>query len=303
MPLAEVSSYPRNEILSYEEIAKIAKACIGLGINKFRLTGGEPLLRKGLETLVQNLSRLEGVEDLSLTTNGMLFPQQGKALAEAGLQRINISLDTLNPDKFKKLTRGGAFEAVMEGIELALQLKLNPVKINIVVIRGFNEDELDNIIQWAAGKPIILRFIEFMPNSSTLDTSWGPEKVITAKEIRERCLSLRTLEPNYEGVHGYGPAEYWRIPSSETIIGFISPLSKSCFCQKCRRLRLTADGHLQLCLHHDIQIDLKTPLRGGADTADIARIIQTGILRKPEAHHLNEDYHQCLSDPMSRIGG
>jgi cyclic pyranopterin phosphate synthase len=303
MPSSGGIPYSRDEILSYEEICKIADACLLSGINKFRLTGGEPLLRNGLDKLVMKLSRLRGIEDLSLTTNGILFPRLGKALVEAGLKRINISLDTLNPLKFQEMTQGGALASVLEGLELAFELKLIPVKINVVVIRGFNDDEIEDIIRWAIGKPVILRFIEFMPNSITLDTTWSPDKVITANEIREKCLVLKPLEPFTGDIEGYGPAEYWRIPSSETIIGFISPLSREHFCQNCRRLRLSADGHLQLCLHHDIQIDLKTPLRKGAEAADIARIIQKGILKKPEAHYLNKDYHRCLSDSMSRIGG
>ncbi len=303
MPSTGASLHPKSEILTYEEILKVAQACLSLGINKFRLTGGEPLMRQGLEELVNNLSQLMGIQDLSLTTNGILFPQQGKKLADSGLQRVNISLDTLNPAKFHKLTRGGDLTQVMEAIRLALQLNLHPVKINVVMIRGFNDDELDDFIHWVSGQPLILRFIEFMPNSSTLDEAWGPEKVITADEIRERCLSLREMEPMENPVHGFGPAEYWNIPETQTRVGFINPISSLHFCERCRRIRLSADGHLHLCLHHPFTVDLKTPLRKGARIEDVARLIREGILHKPGEHQLREDFHQCFLGSMSQIGG
>ena len=247
------------------EIALLATGPLGnlraaaeLGITKVRLTGGEPLVRLGVVDLVRMLSRIPGVDDLSMTTNGILLPRYAADLAEAGLRRVNVSLDTLRPERFHHITRLGRFEDVLTGMEAAQAAGLEPIKINTVVIRGMNDDEVVDLAQKTAELAWNVRFIELMPvgNGMLTDGGWR-ERVVTAKEIRRQIeLSLGALEPAKMSA-GSGPARYYRLPGANGTLGFITPISEH-FCYQCNRLRLTADGQLRPCLLSDDEIDLRT---------------------------------------------
>jgi cyclic pyranopterin phosphate synthase len=303
MPEEGVAWRPHREILRYEEIETIVRVAADLGITKVRLTGGEPLVRLGLVDLVQKISRIDGVDDLAITTNGVLLACYAKDLAEAGLHRVNISLDTLDPERFRRITRRGNLSDVLDGIEAAREAGLSPVKINTVVIRDLNDDETVNL----AAKTFEaawwnIRFIELMPigNGHLVNETWE-DKVVTAREIREKIEStLGELNP-VRIKTGNGPARYYRLPGAAGTIGFITPVSEH-FCYRCNRLRLTADGQLRPCLLSDGEIDLRTPLREGADADAIRRLLMRGINCKPMRHHLDE-HLQPQNRTMSEIGG
>jgi cyclic pyranopterin phosphate synthase len=302
MPPEGVAPRSHEEILSYEEIATIVRAAADLGISKIRLTGGEPLVRLGLVDLVHMIAQTPGVDDLAMTTNGILLSRYAAALAEAGLQRVNISLDTLRPERFHHITRRGRLEDVLAGMEAAQATGLAPVKINTVVIRGMNDDEVVDFAQKTAELAWNVRFIELMPVGNGMLTEGGwRERVVTAKEIRRRIeLSLGPLEPAKMSA-GSGPARYYRLPGASGTLGFITPISEH-FCYQCNRLRLTADGQLRPCLLSDDEIDLRTPLRQGAKVEHIRDLLLTGIGSKPMNHHLD----QCQMPEnrvMSEIGG
>lgn len=302
MPPEGVAPRSHEEILSYEEIATIVRAAADLGITKIRLTGGEPLVRLGLADLVHIIARIPGVDDLAMTTNGILLSRHAAALAEAGLQRVNISLDTLRPERFRNITRRGRLEDVLAGMEAAQTAGLAPVKINTVVIRGMNDDEVVDLARKTAESAWNVRFIELMPlgNGMLTDGGWR-ERVVTAKEIRRQIeLSLGPLEPAKISA-GSGPARYYRLPGASGTLGFITPISEH-FCYQCNRLRLTADGQLRPCLLSDDEIDLRTPLRQGAKVEHIRDLLLRGIGSKPMNHHLD----QCQlpgNRVMSEIGG
>jgi cyclic pyranopterin phosphate synthase len=291
-----------EEILRYEEIETIVRAAAELDISKVRLTGGEPLVRLGIVDLVRGIARVPGIDDLAMTTNGILLPRYAAALAEAGLHRVNISLDTLRPERFKRISRLGRLEDVLAGIEAARQAGLGPIKINTVVIRGMNDDEVVDLARKTMEAGWNLRFIELMPvgNGVLVDGGWR-ERVVTAREIREKVeAALGELVPAKMSV-GEGPARYYQIPGAKGTLGFITAISEH-FCYRCNRLRLTADGQLRPCLLSDEEIDLRTPLRAGASVEQIKALLLQGIERKPMRHHLDE----CLrpeSRMMSEIGG
>ncbi len=303
MPEEGVPSILHDEVLRYEEIETIVRAAAELGITKVRLTGGEPLVRLGIVDLVRSIARIPGIDDLAMTTNGILLAHYADRLAEAGLHRVNISLDTLNAERFRRITRCGDLAHVLTGIEAARQAGLQPIKINTVVIRGMNDDEVVDL----AAKTLDaawwnIRFIELMPvgDGELMDTAWE-QQVVTAQEVRERIeAALGDLEPDKMRV-GSGPARYYRLPGAKGTLGFITPISEH-FCYRCNRLRLTADGQLRPCLLSDQEVDLRTPLRGGADVDEIKALIVEGIKRKPMRHHLDEHIHP-ESRAMSQIGG
>lgn len=282
---------PHKEILTFEELETIVKTAVKLGIKKIRLTGGEPLLRKNIDILIKKLTQIPEIIDLSLTTNGFFLEELGKRLKNAGLKRINISLDTLNKNKFEKLTGVSAFEKVLKSIDIALDLGFNPVKINTVVIRGFNEDEILELAKLTLEKPIEVRFIEFMPIGK--NSLWNEERVVTAKEIKKILESFSKLIPeiSYSG----GPAKVFRWKNAKGKIGLISPMSEP-FCYKCNRLRITADGKLRPCLFSDYEINLKPILREGKGTLEEAFFLALKI--KPIKHNIN-----FTLKPMRAIGG
>jgi GTP 3',8-cyclase len=281
MPPEGVSALKHSDILSYEEVCLIARAAAELGIKKVRITGGEPLVRANLTSLVRMLSEIEGIDDLSLTTNGIRLGSYANELRHAGLKRVNISLDSLRPKKFERITRIGKLEDVLQGIEAARAAGFKPVKINMVVLRGINDDEVIDFARKTVQKGWHVRFIEFMPvggNQQEMD-----ERFMPVSEIAGRIESLGTLEPYT--LDGNGPAKYFRLPGAIGTIGFISPVSEH-FCFKCNRLRLTAEGKLLPCLLSDKAIDLRGPLRQGASADEIKGLLEQAIAAKPEGHKL-----------------
>jgi cyclic pyranopterin phosphate synthase len=303
MPEDGVAWRPHEEILRYEEIETIVQAAADLGISKVRLTGGEPLVRLGIVALVRKIADIDGIDDLAMTTNGILLAHYAQDLTDAGLHRVNISLDTLDSERFRRITRSGDLEDVLRGIEAARQAELHPIKINTVVMRGLNDDEVVDL----AAKTLEagwwnIRFIELMPvgNGELISEEWE-EKIVTAREVRARIESaLGPLQPARMST-GSGPARYYRLPDGKGTVGFITPISEH-FCYRCNRLRLTADGQLRPCLLSDREIDLRTPLREGADAEEIKALIVQGINCKPMRHHLDE-HLRPQSRTMSEIGG
>jgi len=302
MPPQGVPKRSHAEILRYEEIETMVRAAAELGINKVRLTGGEPLVRPGIVDLVRMLARVEGIDDLAMTTNATLLNDYAKKLAQAGLQRVNISLDTLRPERFERITRCGRLEDALAGMEAARQAGLTPIKINTVVMRGMNDDEVIDFAQRTLEPGWHVRFIEIMPigNGMAVESNWR-ERVVTAREIQEQIeVALGPLEPA-KVLPGGGPARYYRLPGAKGTLGFITPISEH-FCYRCNRLRLTADGHLRPCLLSDYEIDLRTPLRNGADEEQIKTLILQSIASKPLQHHLDES-QAPKGRVMSEIGG
>ncbi|MGD2178832.1 MAG: GTP 3',8-cyclase MoaA [Anaerolineae bacterium] len=303
MPEEGVPWRPHGDVLRYEEIVIIVRAAAELGISKVRLTGGEPLVRLGIIDLVRQIARIPGIDDLAMTTNGVLLTHHARELANAGLHRVNISLDTLDAERFRRITRCGDLADVLAGIDAARQAGLRPIKINSVVIRGLNDNEVVDL----AAKTLQadwwnIRFIELMPvgNGGLMTEAWE-ERVVTAQEVRERIeAALGELEPAKMRA-GNGPARYYRLPGARGTIGFITPISEH-FCYTCNRLRLTADGQLRSCLLSEQEIDLRTPLREGADADEFRALIVKGINRKPMRHHLEEHVHP-EGRAMSQIGG
>ena len=284
-----------GDVLRYEEIDLVARAAAELGITKLRLTGGEPLVRAGLTDLVAMLARIKGIDDISMTTNGVLLERYAVGLKKAGLHRVNISLDSLRPEKFHKITRMGKLDDVLSGIEAAKEAGLNPVKINMVVIRGTNDDEISHFALLTLSDAWHVRFIEFMP---FIENGKKNRFLVPVSEIMERIEALGKLEPSLP--NGVGPAKYYRFPGAKGTIGFISPVTE-CFCQACNRMRLTADGKLRPCLFSDDEIDLRGPLRQGATVGDIKRLIRQAVASKPERHKLITGV--TCERFMSQIGG
>ncbi|MDI6890184.1 MAG: GTP 3',8-cyclase MoaA [Thermodesulfovibrionales bacterium] len=307
MPSEGLTPIEHKEILRYEEIVRIVRIAAGIGVRKVRITGGEPLVRKNATYLIASIRNIGGIEDLSLTTNGILLEQYAKELAEAGLERVNISLDSLRPDRYREITRGGDINSVLRGIEAAEKAGLRPIKINMVPIRGLNSDEIGEFAKMTLKVPYQVRFIEFMPFGT--EDMWRPEKFISADEIKSIAERIGPLTPAKLGKSG--PARYFRFDGASGVVGFISPLSNH-FCGECNRLRLTADGKLRPCLFSETEIDLKPALRGGAPDDEIRRLIKLSIEVKPEGHNIriqNTELRSLIKNKddrrrqMSRIGG
>ncbi len=302
MPEEGVPSVGHGAILTYEEIETVVRAAAELQISKVRLTGGEPLVRLGVVDLVRMLSGIPGIDDLAMTTNGTLLSRYASALAKAGLRRVNVSVDSLRPERFAWITRGGRLQDVLDGIETARRTGLDPVKINAVVIRGINDDEIVDFARQTIEEGWDLRFIELMPvgSGSLVGDEWR-QKVVTAEEMRGKIESeLGPLTAAKVSV-GNGPARYYRLPGARGTVGFITPISEH-FCCRCNRMRLTADGQLRPCLLSDAEIDLRTPLRQGAGVAEIRELLLRGVQSKPREHHLAESV-TSLRRTMSQLGG
>jgi GTP 3',8-cyclase len=297
MPEEGVTLMSHYDILSYEEIFTVVKAAAELGVNKVRLTGGEPLVRAGLPDLIRLLAAIETIDDISLTTNGILLAKHAAALKDAGLMRVNVSLDTLQPEKFQRITRWGKLEDTLMGIEAARAAGLNPVKINVVVMAGVNDDEIQDFARRTVTDGWHVRFIELMP---TAGGDAFASKLVSAEEIRKRIEPLGTLEPWRTDV-GNGPARYFRLPGASGTIGFITPVTEH-FCYQCNRLRLTADGKLRPCLLDESEIDLREALRSGASADELKGLIEKAIAGKPQRHHL-ADGARHEGRPFSQVGG
>jgi len=295
MPPEGVPHISHNEILSYEEIRTVVQAAAQLGIRRTRLTGGEPLVRADLPELVKMLSRIEGIVERSLTTNAVLLRNHALELKQAGLSRINVSLDTLKPDRFRYITRLGTLEDVLDGISAAKEAGFDPIKINTVVMRGINDDEILDFARMTFKDGWHVRFIELMPFK-------GVAEPIPSVELQQHISSLGRLEPCVS-ITGNGPAMYYRLAGARGTIGFISPLSEPSFCSRCNRMRLTPDGKLRPCLLGEDEIDLKTPLRNNASIEELKRLILNAVACKPGHHHLEEGSVRLVKRRMSQIGG
>ncbi len=298
MPSQGVSRLSHAEILSYEEILRLARIAVEMGITKIRITGGEPLVRRNVIHLCESLSVMRGVSSLSITTNGVLLDRYASALRRAGIKRVNISLDTLKPSRFSSITKVDCFSEVWRGIEAAEKAGFSPIKLNVVVMRGVNDDEVEEMALLTRHNPFHVRFIEFMPFPS----SASQKQFVSSHEMIERISRLGELLP-FESQNSNGPARYFRLKGALGKIGIISPFSQH-FCPTCNRMRLTADGKLRTCLFSRGETDLRALLRRKASDEELVQVIGQAILSKPERHTLDwEVLHKCISRPMVNIGG
>jgi cyclic pyranopterin phosphate synthase len=290
---------PNADMMQDDEILTLVRLFAGLGFDKFRLTGGEPTMRAQVVDLVRGIASTPGVRNLSMTTNGVLLPRLARPLAEAGLQRVNFSLDTLDPGKFKHLTRLGEIDAVWAGIAAAEEAGLNPIKINAVVVRGYNEMDVTSLARLTLDHPWQVRFIEMMPFAGV--TSLQASQFVTAAEVRSRLeQTLGPLEIANNGEFD-GEAHIFRLPGAQGDVGFIASVTQP-FCALCSRARLTPDGRLRLCLLREGEVDLLTPLRSGTSLAGLRQIIIDGIWQKPWGHGLDKGFIP-VNRAMSEIGG
>ncbi len=292
-----------DDILRYEEILRVVKVAVKVGIVKVRVTGGEPLVRRGIVDFLASLKTMDDLKDISLTTNGILLEAFAERLFNTGIRRINISLDSLNPEKYASITRGGNLEAVLRGIETAHNVGFSPIKINAVVIKGTNDDEILDFAKLTLEKPYQIRFIELMPiGEAGVDNN---DKFVSNNSVMERINRSYTLYPVTENRNlTDGPARTYRIKGAKGKLGFISPMSHH-FCKSCNRLRLTADGHLRACLLSDEEFDLKGPLRAGCSDSELEDLIKMVIAKKPSGHNIScDEVHikKCVRD-MHSIGG
>ncbi len=290
---------PKAKILTFEEIERVARVAAGLGIEKIRLTGGEPLLRHQVEELVRRLARVPGLTDLAMTTNGFLFPAKARALREAGLRRITFSLDSLDRANFQKITGRDGLAEVLAGIRLARELGMEPVKVNAVIIRGINDHEIEALAGFAREQDVALRFIEFMPLDSA--RAWLKDLVVPGREILQRLQSGHNLK-SAPAKTPSETAKRWRFADGRGEIGLISPVSEP-FCGHCNRIRLTADGKLRTCLFSVVEHDLRARLRAGDSEEALAGYLQSVVWQKEERHHIGEPEFVAPERSMSCIGG
>ncbi len=288
-----------EKILTFEEIERLVRIAVDLGIQKIRLTGGEPLLRQQLEILVEKIALIPGITDLAMTTNGFLFVKKGRALRDAGLKRISFSMDSLDRENFKKITGRDGLDEVLAGIEFARELGLNPVKVNAVIIRGINDHELESLAAFAQEKELSFRFIEFMPLDS--GRGWQKELVVPSKEILQRLqarFSLRQVASENKAE----TAKRWAFPEGGGEIGIIAPVSEP-FCGHCNRIRLMADGKIRTCLFSATEHDFRALLRSGADDESVRKRLREAVWQKEERHHIGEPEFVSPQRSMSCIGG
>ena len=297
-PIAR-SWQPKQNILSFEEIERVVRLAAQLGIQKIRLTGGEPLLRHDLERLIEKLARIDGIVDLAMTTNGFLFRQKARALREAGLQRVSFSCDSLDRENFRRITGRDGLEELLGSVRLAKELGFAPVKVNAVIIRGINDHEVEGLAEFPIREWLVMRFIEFMPLDS--GRAWQRDMVVPGKELLERLqtrFELRTLAASNRSE----TARRWRIGRGDAEIGIIAPVSEP-FCGHCNRIRMTADGKLRTCLFSVVEHDLRSRLRGGASDDEIAGYLHEVVGQKEARHRIGEPGFEFASRSMSCIGG
>jgi GTP 3',8-cyclase len=299
MPAEGLPWLDRSALLTYEEIERLVRLLSAMGVHDVRLTGGEPLVRRELWRLVERLAAIEDVQDLSLTTNGYLLAKQVEDLVGAGLRRVNVSLDSLAPDRFFQLTRRDSLHQVLEGLEAAQRHEqLRPIKVNVVALKDFTEDEVLRFAEFARQNPYEVRFIEFMPLDA--DHAWTRDKVLPNAEIVRLIDAVYPLEP--VGRERHGTARRYRFADGTGEMGFISPVTEP-FCGDCNRIRLTAEGELRTCLFSMTETDLREPLRSGASDAELEEIIRDAVWRKELKHHVNDPGFVQPARTMSRIGG
>jgi cyclic pyranopterin phosphate synthase len=300
MPAEGLTWLPRDEVLSFEEITRLVSVLAAMGVNEVRLTGGEPLARRDMPDLVRMLAPIPGVDDLSLTTNGVLLDRLAEPLVEAGLRRINVSLDSLNHVRFAEITRRDALDRVLAGLEeVERHPELRPIKVNCVAIKGFTETEVPALAELARRKPYVVRFIEFMPLDA--DEAWREDEVLSGAEIR--ALIEEAHGPLVElPAKASSTARRFAFADGRGEIGFVNPVSEP-FCSSCDRIRLTADGQLRTCLFSRREWDLKTPLRNGASDAEVEALLRHAVAHKELKHRINEPGFVRASRSMSQIGG
>jgi GTP 3',8-cyclase len=299
MPAEGLPWLDRHEILSFEEIERIVALLASMGVSDVRLTGGEPLVRRDFPVLVSKLAQVEGIEDLSLTTNGYLLERDADALVAAGIDRVNVSIDSLQRDRFFFITRRDSLPQVMRGLEaLARHPEVHPIKVNAVAMRGFTEEEALPFAEFARTSAFQVRFIEFMPLDA--DREWEPDAVLTGKELRELIGAVHPLEelPREPS----STARVFRFEDGQGEIGFVSPVSEP-FCADCNRIRLTAEGKLRTCLFSLHETDLREPLRAGASDDELEEIVRAAVWRKELKHHVGEPGFRQPARTMSAIGG
>jgi cyclic pyranopterin phosphate synthase len=299
-PSSRMKTLPHSEILSYEEVLRLVALAVPLGISRVRVTGGEPLVRRGIVGFLASLNMLEGIEDISITTNGVLLEEMADGLVEAGKPRLNVSLDSLDPHKFREITGSDNYDRVWRGINRAEELGFFPLKINMVPVRGMNDVEVADFARLTLDRRLHVRFIEYMPIGA--DDRWHRDSCVSAGEIRaviER--EVGPLKPFLSG-NSAGPSDNYQLPDARGVIGFISPITRH-FCGSCRRLRLTADGKIRPCLLSDTEIDVKSPLRSGCDDAELERLFRLALEIKPDKHYISEAGPGCYQRTMSQIGG
>jgi cyclic pyranopterin phosphate synthase len=299
MPAEGLAWLPRDEVLSFEEIARIVRVLAAMGVDEVRLTGGEPLVRRDLPALVEMLAATPGVEDLSLTTNGVLLDRLAGPLVASGLRRLNVSLDSLSHIRFAEITRRDALDRVLAGLAEAERYpELRPIKVNCVAVRGFTEHEVPALAELARRKPYVVRFIEFMPLDA--DEAWREDEVLTGAEIRAIVEERWPLEEI--PAKPSSTARRFRFADGAGELGFVSPVSEP-FCSSCDRIRLTADGQLRTCLFSRREWDLKTALRDGSSDDEVAELIRFAVRHKELKHRISEPGFVRASRSMSRIGG
>jgi cyclic pyranopterin phosphate synthase len=299
---AEPAWLPHPEILTYEEIVRLVRVAVRGGVRTLRLTGGEPLVRRDLPVLIRMLAGMPGVEDLSLTTNGLLLDRMAGALRAAGLRRVNVSLDTLLAQRYERLTRRNALDRALAGLDAAAEAGLAPIKVNTVLLRGVNDDEVEALVERARERGFVLRFIEFMPLSN--DGKWSHDRVVPGAEVRRRIARRWPIEPLPRD-DPHAPATAYRYRDGKGFLGFIDSVSHP-FCATCSRLRLTSDGHFRVCLYDDAECDLKTPLRAGASEDELERLMAAAVRGKGRGGALDVLERQQavpLRRTMHQIGG
>jgi len=298
MPRDLIPKLPHREILRYEEILRIVTVGVRLGISKVRVTGGEPLFRRGVYDFLSQLTQIDGLSDVSLTTNGVLLKDNIHKIKSAGISRINISVDTLNREKFRQITGHDYFDQIWKGIELAREMSFEPIKLNVVPMQGINDDELIEIAGLSFSYPFHIRFIEYMPMGNA---QIERDRQLLADEIKKRIRKLGKLTPVEKKIND-GPAERYKFEGAVGEIGFIRPISRH-FCNTCNRLRLTASGQLRPCLLSDYREDIKRPLREGCSDSELAEVFLNAVRRKPSEHSLDGDHTNGFSGQMCGIGG
>ena len=291
MPEEGVEKLNHNDILSLEEIDEMVSSFVSLGIDKIRVTGGEPLVRSGIVSLIKMIRMHSEIKDLALTTNGLLLKEMARSLKEAGLDRVNVSIDSLNPEKYFRMTRGGSLETVLEGIEEAKRVGLAPIKINVVIIGGFNDDEIIDFVRMTENEAIDVRFIELMPIGEV--AKWSIKNYLPNTVVLDKVpelIPVMSKDPS-------SPAKYYKLPNGKGKVGLISPISCK-FCTNCNRIRLTSEGKLKYCLHSDEEFDLKKAMD---DQLDLTKFIQESVLKKPLEHQIGKG--ETVARNMVQVGG
>lgn len=297
MPPEGLAWKQRDELLSYEEIMRVARVFVSMGIDKIRITGGEPMVRQNLDVLLSQLSGLDGLNTLAMTTNGMLLAPQAKQLKQAGLNAINISLDTLRPERFKQIAKRDGFHAVMAGIEAALSVGFDSLKLNVVIMAGVNEDEILDFVEFTKDKPMNVRFIEYMPFKDNAWSQAGVFPYLAMRQLIESRYALVPITPGFGAV-----AKDFKLPGHKGTVSFITSMTDS-FCGTCNRLRLTSDGQIKSCLFQPAEVNIRDSLRSGLTDFGLETLITSAVLQKQEAHPPMEELLNLENRAMIEIGG